>query len=302
MFDSGYAPHDAGLARAWWMDDDRLLFVGLDRPNPVDMKDRRSALLIWELGKKPTIYKPAVDTLICYREGRLIYFLRDRDSKTRTVYFGPIDRENALTGAFFWDSINCEPQDAATVKGRERSIQSLRYDHGYLDFGLKKQPLKERTVSFHPRDASPVQLPFNANQFSNLAFDYYGFRGAYFLPISRARKPGEEGLPSPIVDVAYWMWPNGKLEKMDMPAEISEMYPTRAGFVYRLFGTKTGDGLYLMNAKRDRQRLVKGSITQLSVSPNGCKVAFRYAATHEAALWKPNKPASSTLRVASVCN
>jgi hypothetical protein len=300
LFESGHAPSQT---RAWWVDDSRVLFSGVERPNPVDMKEVRYALLIWDLGKQPTTYKKGVDALICYRNNRLIYIHGDREAKTRTAYFGQMGREAPVTGNQYWDTLNCEPREAIQPKANERVTRPLLHDHGYLDLGLRSETAKDPAIFIRRRDSSdPVRLPFSARQFVAPRFDYYPFRGAYFFWISRARKPGEESLSSPIEDIGYWVWPEGEFERVDLPREIAGMYPTRAGFVYRIFGTRSDDGLYLMKSGKERKRLIKGSITQLSVSPSGCKVAFQYAVTHEAALWRPNKPTSRTLRVATLCN
>lgn len=164
-----------------------------------------------------------------------------------------------------------------------RHWRALRDEHGYIDFGPTNQ-----TNSIKQANFKGVYYPFGEGRIttsipSGNANDVYylPWRNAYFFEAIGGRAPSKtpKNLKGTRCHV-YWImeldgsavgdcFPIGKWDQADV-------YPamTKLGLVFG--AVKSGaDGLYLKQGSK-AIHLLKGRIENVTVSPNGCRVAFNY--------------------------
>lgn len=292
-----------GSERAiYWLDDSRLLYIGDERIQPAGQPgEPRLALLTWKPGKAPEIYRHNSDA-VCYRPGQIMYAARDRPSTSRVFYQGPPGLEKAVR----WrrvDRLNCDATYQPPSRAEDRAIVPLRREHGILHLGVLTGPESmENTrvrLVMHPTGETRL-LPFGRREM--ITPDYYEFKGAYFVPLAYfdpVQQLSAASWPRGKEKHAYWLWPDGRTERIAIPHDVDEIHPTKAGSVYRVSGRRGRDGLYLDAPGERRKRVAKGYITQLAVSPDGCKVAFAHAPDARSDRW--GRRNQRTLKVADVC-
>jgi hypothetical protein len=179
----------------------------------------------------------------------------------------------------------------------ERERLPLRDEHGYLDWGvLRGLPGHEESHQntlihlYVPGASKGVPLPIGRHEVWNTDISYVTFRKAYFFPsvsyfdkdkgpVHGAQWPKNQ--PHPV----WFVEPNGKTERIEIPHSPFEghgnlsFYATRAGILVASHRTggmgKPGlAGGYLVQGT-NVTKTVAGFVTNVLVSPDGCKVALR---------------------------
>jgi hypothetical protein len=238
IVDSGAWVRSGGNPVIYWMDSDRVLFLGHDRIKPQTGGEIRFAILQWVVGNQITVVRRDVDSL-CYRPGQIRFVVSDKRTRTRTVYQGPLGKEEPVQSKSY-DALNCDSSFDPKFSIGNRRIRKLRPGDGYLDLGPASNREAADTVPliYMTSDGKRIELPFAQRDLIR-GIQYYDFQNAYFFLLGY-RPMGQTGAtnvwPPGIRAKAYWMWPDGRTELVEFPGDIVSPQPTRAGMVYRITG------------------------------------------------------------------
>ena len=143
-----------------------------------------------------------------------------------------------------------------------------------------------------------IELPFTNYDYATVCTRYFEFKQAYFIYDCIPRgQPSQEIVKKWKAEnclPAWWMWPDGKTEKLCIPYgpwairnDWSVMPTTRGLFITTLNENSMSDvgdaGGYLFRGGK-LEKIVTGRLRilkhgQNAVSPDGCRVAFKYSPT-----------------------
>lgn len=282
----------------FWLDNNRVFFVSNNKLEPRRGPDRGA---IWNTSTgKVTFSHPMgrYGEVSCVRDGQVFYSLGDRlmrsglctpgrcNSKV-THYFGPIESapEHPPPSENMWMDyrFDCDwvPKKTAAVDG---PMEGPPYRYKLRGENcvevLTKMPRNK--ILYHERnDDNGFEMPFNITGGGVIhEIAYNPFIDAYIAVNVYSDV-------DPRVDPYWVIERNGTVKKKfypkTMPKQNLRLYPLREGYVVHGHGDKRitsrdsgNEGLYLMRGER-YERLIMGTIGGVSISPDGCKVAFGYA-------------------------
>jgi len=298
VIDSGAWVRSGGYPVIYWGDNNRLIFIGHDGIKPETGRNVRFAALQWVIGNRATVIREDVDAL-CYRPGQIRVVVSDKTSGTRTVYEGPLGNE-ARVEPKGYDSLNCD-STTDLIAGDHR-IRKLRPGDGYLEIPRAGNPTAT-AITYVAGDGRRVPLPFAQGDLIG-GVEYYEFQKAYFFRLGY-RRAGQDGVtnvwPTGSRAQAYWLWADGRIERVTFPADIGFPDATRMGLVYRVTSQRgSKDGLYLLTKDEKRVVVLSGYVTEVSVGPDGCNVAFAHAPDRQSNMSRPTN--RRTLKVANLCS
>lgn len=311
----------AAEAKLGWLDNKRVIFHGYEigkvgQPSPDDGHLlAETGLFIWDTENETVTKYWDIDgptTLCVYRE-RIAFGQRikgEHDVRIRIV--GKIGQERTVrsTGADWVNPVSCAySKERPTEVTREHILRHLLEQHGYLDFGPRKDADRSdaaRILFYRPNLNEPLVLPLNPNRVLNL-FEYVEFENAYLL----------EGQRQTTYAGPLWLLrPDGTVKKVFEPTGRSwermgwgHFRLTKKGIFlaggsgsYDQVGTTGG---YLLSGG-DPIRLISGLTKNIAVSPDGCKVAFVHvlhslAGAESAKALRQGKPGTRTLKMIDLC-
>lgn len=283
----------------YWLDNERVLFLGSETSKPIGQDDQW--LLIWDTEKNSvTRYKQHVMNF-CFRNGIILYRVvaRQPDSgkRTWTFYRGKLNDEvTDQTPDRKEDKLNCRYISVwpKLTKGKTHAI--LLEGHGYLVLDETSPNVKFENypvLYYKAESEESIPLPFRRYQADRVEF--YPFKGAYLLaPSSYFIEETSTHLtpwPPNVPLYTWWLFPDGKTEKVEIPLGPwtrggLKFYPMREGvFLVNRHSRSDRDpgnaGGYLVQGTSVR-RIISGMLTDISaVSPDGCRVAFSHTPSPE---------------------
>jgi hypothetical protein len=317
ILDSGVWATNSYPGNMYWLDNERVLFLGSETSTPIGQDDQW--LLIWDTKTNGiTKYKHHVMNF-CYRNGIIQYrtVTRQPDTGKRiwTFYRGKLNEESIdTTPDRKEDKLNCRYISVwpRFKKGKTHAI--LLEGHGYLLLDETAPNVKfENYPLLHHKEENqePIPLPFRRYQADRVEF--YSFKEAYFLaPSSYFIEETSTHLiswPPNVPLFTWWLFPDGKSDKVEIPLGPwtrggLKFYPTREGvFLVNRHSRSDRDpgnaGGYLVQGTTVK-KLATGVLTDVSaVSPDGCRVAFSHTPTPENDRFdRKNK---RTLKMIDVC-
>lgn len=311
----------AGEAKLGWIDDKRVIFHGYEvgkvgQPSPDDghlLKE--TGLFIWDTHNDTVTKYWDIDgpTSLCVYHETIAFGQRikgEYDVRIRIV--GKIGHERTIlsTGADWVNPISCAySKEKPTEVTGQHILRHLLEQHGYLDFGPWKSAVRSdaaRILFYRPNVNEPVVLPLNPNHVLNL-FEYVEFENAYLFESQR-----QTTYAGPL-----WLFrPDGTVKKIFEPTGRpwermgwGHYRLTKKGIflvggsgAYDQIGTTGG---YLLSTG-DPIRLIAGQVKNVSVSPNGCKLAFVHvlhslASAESAKALRQGRPGARTLKMIDLC-
>lgn len=301
VMDSGVWADWHGIASdIYWLDNNRILFKTVKDNDKRRVSSGPFNLSVWELGKGVKPHTPYANGVhVCVRDGMVRYTLVDERGAYHSFY-GKFGKEKAipLIKRTYSDGLNCpiksDPEIVAKL-AQGRNIYPLLERHGYLDVGPihEKPGVKEPAVFYPFGQAKGIELPIRGRDINIVRLRYYPFKDAYLVYgfHSGGDKKGER---------VWWLYPNGRTEEEITPARP---YPTRKGIVTMWGkGRSAKDpgsvGLYLWSGENP-VKLIAGFAEDITVSPDGCKLAFAHYPYLDATLIKDSAPI--TLKVIDLC-
>lgn len=328
VYDSGMWAEPTAYADIYWIDNNRVIFRSARGKDKRPLAGESFDLTVWEIGKGTTMYANDVVPVqgplgrFCYNsEGTIFYPLKQRDAQGNELYkYGELGRERLFARSSdaktVFDKMNCRVLDVDTMmkERKGRALDLLLTRHGYLELGPNGIGSSENIpVTLHRADGSIIQLPVRRQELG-LAYRYHPFKDAYFFQGSL-----EPGRPSDIAklwppgtrQIFYWLHPDGRIEPVVLPpadAWPDQEHPGRVtplhdGFFFRHGHLKrgkerdTGGGYLMRNGKAIR--VVTGHLQSVTVSPDGCKVAFVHYPYADATLVAD--PAPIRLKAVDLC-
>jgi len=312
-----YPVLDSGVWADWntfdgvkWIDNNRILFVGgPDEPGRKHPQLRNAS--VWEIGKGVTVLSKAVQHVgICTHDGFLAYTLTYDKTKTERFegkfgqerIFTPPTEKNAsrrwMDCRFHASSISNEKLEGP----RQHKLTFLLYSHGYLDYGPRNidRPLGKKgdpILYYRTGQKEPVSLPITNEGIRHA--DYYPFKDAYFIH------------PFASNYSTWWLYPDGRMEEIKYPTlpkllVQGTFFPIRKGFfIYYYdgrppsFKVPGNTGGYLVAEDGKSSKVISGYLNGISVSPDGCKVAFTHYPYLDAT--RIDDPGRVTLKAINLC-
>lgn len=281
-----------------WMDNDRIIFSALKAgAGPTSQPGAKTREVLIYNTKTGEAKHYADGALLCYAEGRIGYVIERlvwTDPATGSARFasrmmhgtmGDETERRTGTAPFLDRGCTLSSQPLLQVLSRDRNVILLNPEHGYLDQGRGQDYYTNRLTFVRP-GKPPIELPmygFEARMgavYAHWADTYVlNSEGAAFLPYVR-RDPS----PKPVIRL---LKPDGELIELAPPDAFFKRFGhsgqirlTRAGMVYTGLDARDHpgkeEGLYLVNGQQVAQ-LVDGRVEDMSVSPDGCRLALSSA-------------------------
>lgn len=320
IVDSGVWATKSFPGDVYWLDNERVLFLGSEDGKPVAKE--HEALLEWDTTKNSIVVQKQNISSLCYRNdivllGQKIDNPAGGPWKYR-FFRGPLGKEQPYEqdAKNLPDPLNCRTVKTNAGYERGHSGRYLIEGHGYLDLGDKhaSSRMNPPVIFFKEADPKGVALPFGVRQIERI--DYFDFKGAYFLygwffdpSIGGVTTLWPKNLPHPV----WWLTPEGTVIEMKVPSGLWNaggavlFDPTLKGIVVTYHGgfksyTNPGtQGVYLVREDGRTQKLISGFAIRVGVSPNGCKIAFSHAPNLEADRHLDDKN-RRTLKMIDLCS
>lgn len=323
MVDSGFPAEDFWPIA--WIDNDRVLFNGVDlqAANPCETKDPRcgvrglfNAAYVWDVRVNTvTKYKDRKFGRLCIQGGYISYTAHDRLEDDRaSVYQGGFGREKKVGTPQeygYRSRVSCrfyrKPWPSAMTT---RNVEPLLERHGYIDYGPLEwsERTEEDEADRRPKLRSPegkriAALEFDTKYQVAKRFAYLPFEDRYFAK-------GDTGRVE--ITPAFYLTPKGDVNRIDVPqgAWGSPAYYGVLGGIFIVSGNRKsfsepGDAGGYLYQNGAVAKVVTGSPRRVSVSPNGCRVAFVYSRSQQAQSdgyreWKKGLP-GNTIRMVDLC-
>lgn len=311
-----------------WLDNDRVVFFGIDQSKLVKGKSFREYERPKDARAGNTLYRDdqfvwnvrtgAVERTIrpmyqmCAYKGEVGYLSEEpSNDPVRYWYSGVYGKETRQPWPerHWLNPHSCRmyttlpPWEKARRKGH--IPDPLLERDGYIDVGPDGTPREGFPLLVRPDlPQSPVALSALWNAKARWLFRYAPHADAYMVD-------NLDHFPA-----AFLMTPQGQLRKADFPKDSPRRYGfiwhTRQGFFYRSLDgrnnvedTRTVGGYIL--TEKGLSRVVVGKLDALSVSPDGCGVAFSHSPSEKAHYdglesFRRGGLSNTTMKMINVCN
>lgn len=319
IVDSGVWATKSFPGDVYWLDNERVLFLGSEDGKPVAKE--HEALNVWDTVKDAVTLQKRNISSLCYRNG-IVLLGQKIDNPAGgpweyRFFRGPLGNEQLQRkeSKDRLDHLNCRIVEKSPGQGHERRY--LLDGHGYLDYGeIRSSDLRANPpVVLVKEDASKrIVLPFGKRQVESMEF--YPFKRAYFLygafldPSTRiVKSPWPNTVPHPL----WWVMPEGTVSEVLIPPGVwnsggsLQFTPTMKGVVATYHGgTKSNrdpgtQGVYLIRENGVSRIIIRGFVARIGVSPDGCRVAFSHAPNYEADR-RPSGKNRRTLKMINLCS
>jgi len=311
-WDSGLYP---GRPQSWpqWLDDDTIVFAGdaLGKPGTLsEASDRTDAIIVWHLGDSPIPYrderwlKMGNGRIVCAANGVLAYsvgydtasdgtrLLKIEEgppgqTKERIVDYPEQRPRQGLYPFAEDDSAPCDFYRDPKMNGRHWTVDHDR--KFYLDFGPFEQwpPTDDPVTLLSPTvDKAPVVLPVTRKQAIFACTQYHAFSGLFYL--QDCGNWEGKSFEKATCRVYWTVNPStAQTERHCVPFDPvlgegwDQLLPTARGIFFSTSQNMTMSDVGLSGLFWSRGKttslVVKGFVQNVSVSPNGCRLAFSYA-------------------------
>jgi hypothetical protein len=321
IVDSGVWATKSFPGDVYWLDNERVLFLGSEDGKPVAKE--HEALNVWDTAKNAVTLQKRNISSLCYQNGVVLLGQKidnPAGGPWKYRFFrGPLGNEQPQKkeSKDRLDYLNCRIVEKSPGQDQGHTGRYLLDGHGYLDYGeTRSSDLRANPpVVLVKEDASKgIVLPFGKRQVESLEF--YPFKGAYFVygafldPSTRIVKhPWPNTVPHPL----WWVMPEGTVSEVLIPPGVwnsggsLQFTPTVKGVVATYHGGTKSDrdpgtqGLYLIRENEVARTIIRGFVARVGVSPDGCRVAFSHAANYEADR-RPSGKNRRTLKMMNLCS
>jgi len=319
VYDTGYEIiHRTLTLSLYWIDNDRLLFEGINTSEmnaaianrERERVERLTNLYVWDKNSRSVQFY-ARGSRLCVSSGVLHYTVRtDKAAGIRVVKQGPFGREQEQQVAFPTKEELSLLGQRARVRGditcrthlrselsppapQGRRIIVLRDGDGYLEAGPEGtlELIHEIRATgpghiklFQPGNPSPIDLPITLEQGPGRP-TYSEYLGAYVtLPKPKGSNPGlATDWPKGVPFTVYIFSRAGRTTSVDIPYDglvnIFAVRPTKRGWVFGGGNFYKSLGLYLFDGTAS-SRLDAGAVEEIAVTANGCLAAVAIKNRH----------------------
>lgn len=320
IIDSGVWATNSFPGDVYWLDNERVLFLGSEQGKSVSKE--HEAVAVWDTKKNSvTVQKRNISSL-CYRNG-IVLLGQKIDNPAGgpwkyRFFRGPLGKEQPYEKdpKDLPDPLNCRTVKTNVGHERGHGGRYLIEGHGYIDLGDKHaSPRMNPPVVFLKKgDSQGLALPFGVRQVERI--DYVDFKGAYFLygwffdpSTGVVKSPWPNSTPHP----AWWLTPEGTVTEVMIPpgswnAGGSVRFdPTKKGMTityhggFKSYNDPGAQGVYLVQENGDTQKIITGFAIRVGISPDGCKIAFSHAPNLESDR-RPTDKNRRTLKMIDLCS
>jgi hypothetical protein len=280
-------------AQAYWVDDDKVLFIGHDQ----SVSSPKLNLYVWDLPTSAvTTVSENMTGVLCFNRGYVVY----GKPTSQYLFAGPLHnpQEESVHRGGLDSRLTCKPLPGGTRRVYEsnnpqRYLVQLREEHGVLELPLGKDGIAYLHV---PNKAEPIPVPslsYEKAIFIKSGMQFHSYLGAYLIT----------GYDNQRI---RWLFPDGRVLELPIPLGPwranqwnSAYLPVKDSVIAFDWETKgKGNivlhGIYIIKNGSHVNVLPRNhSIANHSVSPNGCRVAFNY--------WKREGDEPNRIGVIDVC-
>lgn len=312
----------AAEAKLGWLDNEHVIFHGYEvgkfgQKSPDDGHEiRETGLFIWDIPQNKVTKYWTVDGRvgICVFRGTVVFRQRAKPGQNIwNVVTGNLEgaQQRKEDKKVWLNGTSCrlheEQPEWAVQDGHRR--WGLLEEHGYLDFGLPSRAdlSKASPILLYPPKQNPKTLPFTGEQV-RFHLGYFEFADVYLLERHQETtyathiwqlKP--DGTVSDALKPTGEQWE--KLGWGQYSLTKKGLFSAGGSGSYNQVGT-TGGYLFLHGNKP--VRLIEGLTRNISVSPDGCKVAFVHVLHSQAGADSfrsllAGKPGTRTLKMIDLC-
>lgn len=296
IVDSGVWATNSFPGDVYWLDKERVLFLGSEDGKPVAKE--HEALVVWDTTKNSvTVQKHNISSL-CYRNG-IVLLGQKIDNPAGgpwkyRFYRGPLGDEQPYEkeSEDSLDPLNCRVVKHNAGHDRGHAGRYLLEGHGYLDLGDKHASprMNPPVMFFKEADSEGVVLPFGVRQVERI--DYVDFKGAYFLYgwfFNPSTGVVKSPWPNSTSHPAWWLTSEGAVIEVMIPSGVwnlggsVQFTPSQQGVLVTYHGGTKSDrdsgsqGVYLVQEDGKILNIITGFAIRVGVSPDGCKIAFSHA-------------------------
>jgi len=334
IIDSGF-PAEARVEKPFWLDNDRVIFYGIDVSKPrlaletwSDTEANRlgvgrggfvGGFHIWNVRTGKVEFYRAGIARICVEDGVVSFVrLRTREDEAATAWRGPLTQEKQLASSPEELLAQVPLFEVPCVWPNslgQRSVRPLRDDFGTLVYGMETREERDRPVLFYPiKGDQAISLPIKRSEFSPSLVRYIPWEGRYLI---------QESVSSSETQARAWyLERDGKTPFPRIPISgltSVHYFPIKGGVLVTAVPKLKGRPGYGSSTTY----LLKGdTIEELgpvlgfpTVSPDGCRGAFVSAFGAEPNSgppsgqrvyrpqldWEAGKPGKQTIRVIEFC-
>lgn len=275
------------LVHLGWLNDDQVVILTNQRHPYLN------TLFLWNtVGNTITKYLQVDEGLdFCIHDGVLTQ-LRQKDQHIAVVTGPPgAERTTVLQQkAWLFNRFSCLYVDQRPAWAPGPEIRPLREEHGYLDFGHTGpgKPMNPPVMYYRTGAKDGIALPVRRSDIRPENIRFAGFANAYLLYGDdgyRDPKTGRRSAewPKERPHVAWWLTPEGKVTEIRIANNLGlmggmhEFFPFLNG-IFFVTSSSRGHypgtmGGYLLKGN-EAVHVIAGRLSEISVSPNGCRVAF----------------------------
>ena len=278
-----------------WMNEDEVLFSGVFSPNLREVEtswDDHVSLYVWNAQRRElSKYKQINHNTLCYDSGRIAYFQDEREREDtgeaiRPYFVGKMGQEkrkilnydNLEVDRFGFSEYSCRYIERPKGLREGRGWHALREEHGGIQstagFGDPGNQYK-----YYRKNDRPVTLPMDANDYHARSLQWHEWKQAYFVAGPNHNTEQLEKWQRSGCLGGYWLFPNGRMEKVCIPSGTWAEYganfikPFRDGYVFGVKSIDKVEGVYVYK-DGDADRIMDGITEEPMISPDGCRVAF----------------------------
>ena len=311
----------AAEAKLGWIDNERVIFHGynigkMTQPGPGEGHPTAAeGLFIWDTvkGTVSKYWDINGPVPLCVFHDRVSFLLRLKsEDKIRLRVMGKLGEEVQIrtVGDDWVNSFSCRYHETKPEWFDKKRVRvGLREEHGYLDFGPRARldsSGKARVVLYRPNETGGMVLPLDASRVLNL-IEFSEFESAYVIkgianttdvvPVWLLRR---DGTATNILEPSGKTWERLGWDAYHLTKKGLFLVGGRGG--YAEVGKSGG---YLLS-QDPPARLIAGHVRNVSVSPNGCKVAFVHVLHSQAGAdsfraLQAGKPGTRTLKIINLC-
>ncbi len=303
VYDSKLGTRGFLVDRIYWLDNDRVIFLGFDRNDPKYRPEKGEVnlgIFIWDTSNGQTRRYADAKGGLCYSQGYIVYYLgetvhKGKQGTYRLGHFmeGPMGKEKKISvrGRGLWDrtrvlnDLSCHFEEVPEQM-RDRIYVPLLPGHGYLDLGSRTASEENpRAIFYRHLGAEPIALPFRKQNINWASIRYFPHKGVYVIPTwyYSERPPHVTPIPwFPYTPQPLWLlYPDGRTERIMLPwkrwrARADNTYHvTKEGILITSKNAPDYHGAYLLRGD-EYEKVISGHLDGTSVSPDGCKIAFSY--------------------------
>jgi hypothetical protein len=289
VIDSGIWPYGGPIEKTFWLDNERVLFISNKTLAPGGPESK--VMTIWNTKTNKIDFSHKVENITCVQNKQVFFYVKDDATGKYKNYRGTLDnpKEHPAPGPNMRidDRFDC---DWSPKFSRAKVPYKIKLkDANYLEIIEERlgAPVfsQGKTRYYETLNKPSIPLPVYVGLEGSYTIRFNQLRNAYFIS-TRIYKPKDIPNDPYYYHSMWWMSRDGRLTQVPFPQAMLKgrltIYPLKKEYLVdynsgKYTATDPGDrGLWLLDGDKVL-RLIVGAVHGISVSPDGCRVAFIHA-------------------------